>query len=107
MTESCVQEIELDNPKLNTLIREVESKHGDILTLCELYARDQKLGNEIILVRIMKLKVFVIWKVIFGPKEQEVRFKSSIMLCDVNCSTSHQCLEGTMLLQDFITIDMV
>jgi hypothetical protein len=75
MAESCVLEVELCNPELNTFIREVESKHGDILTLGELYARDQKLGNEIILVRIMKLRVFEILKIIFGPKEQEVRFK--------------------------------
>ena len=54
MTESCVQEIKLPNPKLKSFIREVESKDGEILTLTELYARDQKLGNEIILVRIMK-----------------------------------------------------
>jgi hypothetical protein len=53
MTESCVQEIKLPNPKLKSFIREVESKDGEILTLTELYARDQKLGNEIILVRIM------------------------------------------------------
>jgi len=54
MAESCVKEIKLPNPKLKSFIREVESKHGEILTLSELYARDQKLGNEIILVRIMK-----------------------------------------------------
>jgi hypothetical protein len=98
MTESCVQEIKLPNPKLESFIREVESKHGEILTLSELYARDQKLGNEIILVRIMKLRVFRILKVIFGPKEQEVRFMSSGMLCDVSHLTSHQCLEGIKLL---------
>jgi hypothetical protein len=74
MTESCVQEIKLPNPKLSAFIREVESKHGVILTLNELYERDQKLGNEIILVRIMKLRVFEMLKVIFGSKEQEVRF---------------------------------
>ena len=54
MTESCVQEIKLPNPTLKYFIREVQSKHGEILSLSELYARDQKLGNEIILVRIVK-----------------------------------------------------
>jgi len=88
MAESHVKEIKLPNPKLKSFIREVESKHGEILSLSELYARDQKLGNEIILVRIMK----------FGPKEQEVRFKSSGMLCDVSCLTSQKCLEGIALL---------
>jgi hypothetical protein len=83
MSESCVQEIKLPNPEFNSFIREVESKHGDILTLSELYARDQKLGNEMILVRIMKLRVFEILKIKFGPKEQEVSFKSSGMLCDL------------------------
>lgn len=58
MTESCVQEIKLPNPKLKSFIREVESKHGEILSLSELYARDGKQGKEIILVRIMKLRVF-------------------------------------------------
>jgi len=53
MTESCVQEIKLSNPNFKSFIREVQSKHGKILTLKELYARDHKLGNEIILVRIM------------------------------------------------------
>ena len=57
MTESCVQEIKLPDPNFKSFIREVESKHGEILTLRELYARDQKLGNEIILVRIMQLRV--------------------------------------------------
>jgi len=74
MTESCVQEIKLPNPKLKSFITEVQSKHGEILTLRELYAREQKLGNEIILVRIMKLGVFKMVNVIFGPKEQEVRY---------------------------------
>jgi hypothetical protein len=87
MTESCVQEIKLPNPTLKSFVGEVESKHGKILSLSELYALDQKLGNEIILVRSMK----------FGPKEQEVRFKSSWMLYDVSCLTSHQCLEGIAL----------
>jgi len=54
MTESCVKEIKLPNPKLKSFIREVDSKHGEILTLSGLYARDQKLGNEIILARVMK-----------------------------------------------------
>jgi len=93
MTELCVQEIKLPSLTLKSFIREVESKHGEILSLSELYARDQKLGNEIILVRIMKLRVLEMLKVIFGPKEQEVRFKSCGMLCDVICLTSHQCLE--------------
>jgi hypothetical protein len=87
MAETCVQEIKRPNHTLESFIREVEGKHGEILSLSELYARDQKLGNEIILVRIMK----------FGRKEQEVRFKSSGMLCDVSCCTSHQCLEGIAL----------
>jgi len=69
---------------LKSFIREVESKYGEILSLSELYARDQKLGNEIILVRIMKLRVFEMLKIKFGPKEQEVRFKSFGMLCDVS-----------------------
>jgi len=94
MTELCVQEIKLPYPTLKSFIREVESKHGEILSLSELYARDKKLGNEIILVRIMKLRVSEMLKVLFGPKEQEVRFKSCGMLCDVSCLTSHQCLEG-------------
>jgi hypothetical protein len=98
MTESCVQEIKLPNLDLNSFIREVESKHGKILTLSELYAHNQKLGNEIILVRIMTLRVFEMLKVIFGPKEQEVRFKSSGMLCDVSHLTGHQCLGGIALL---------
>jgi hypothetical protein len=71
MTESCVQEIKLPNPKLISFIREVESKHGIILTLSELYARDQKLGSEIILVRIMKLKVFEMLTVIFGSRNRK------------------------------------
>jgi hypothetical protein len=37
-------------------------------------------------------------KVIFGPKEREVRFMSSGMLCDVSHVTRHQCLEGITLL---------
>jgi len=37
-------------------------------------------------------------KVIFGPKEREVRFMSSGMLCDVSHVTCHQCLEGITLL---------
>jgi len=45
MAESHVKEIKLPNPKLKSFIREVESKHGEILSLSELYARDQKLGN--------------------------------------------------------------
>jgi len=98
MTESCVHEIKLPNSKLKSFIREVESKHGEILTLQELYARGQKLGNEIILVRIMKLRLFKMLRVIFGPKEQEVRFMSSGMLCDVIHLTRHQCLEGITLL---------
>jgi hypothetical protein len=98
MTESCVQEIKLPNPKLKSFIREVESKHGEILSLSKLYARVRKLGNEIILVRIMKLRVFEMLKVIFGPKEQEVKFKSLGILCDVSCLTSHKCWEGIALL---------
>jgi hypothetical protein len=98
MTESCVQEIKLPSLNLNSFIRELESKHGKILTLSELYARNKKLGNEIILVRIVTLRVFQILKAIFGPKEQGVRFKSSGMLCDVSRLTSHQCLEGIALL---------
>jgi hypothetical protein len=94
MTESCVQEIKLPDPKLISFIREVESKHGVILTLSDLYACDRKLGNEIILVRIMKLRVFEMLKVIFGSKEQEVRFNSSGVVCDISCFSSHQCLEG-------------
>jgi hypothetical protein len=94
MTESCVQEIKLPNPKLESFIRVVESKHGEILSLSELFARGQKLGNEIILVRIMKFRVFEMLKVIFGPKEQAVRFKSFGMLRDTSRATSHQCLEG-------------
>jgi len=100
MTESCVQEIKLTHPKLKSFIREVENKHGEILSLSELYAREQKQGNEIILVRIVKLRVFEMLKVIFVPKEQEVRFKSSGMLRDVSRLTSHQCLEGIALLWD-------
>jgi hypothetical protein len=91
MTESCVQEIKLPSHELISLIREVESKYGVILTLPELYACYEKLGNEIILVRIMKLRPFEILKVIFGFKEQEVRFKPCGMPCDI----SHQCLEGS------------
>jgi hypothetical protein len=51
MAGSCVQEIKLPNLNLNSFIRVVESKgkHGKILTFSELYARNQKLGNEIIL----------------------------------------------------------
>jgi hypothetical protein len=98
MTESCIQEIKLPNPKLKSFIREIESKHGEIVTLRELYARDRKLGNEIILVRIMKLRVFKMLKVIFGPKEQEVKFMSSGMLCDVSHLTSHDYVEGITLL---------
>jgi len=45
MAESRVKEIKHPNPKLKSFIREVESKHGEILSLSELYARDQKLGN--------------------------------------------------------------
>jgi hypothetical protein len=76
MTESSVQEIKLPSLDLNSFIRELESKHGKILTLSELCAaRNQKLGNEIILVSIVTLRVFGMLKVIFGPKEQEVRFK--------------------------------
>jgi hypothetical protein len=51
MDESFVKEIKLPNPKLKSFIRELESNHGEILTLSELYARDRKQGNEIILVR--------------------------------------------------------
>jgi len=69
MTKSCVQEIKLPNPALKSFIREAESKHREILSLSELYARDQKMGNEIIFVRIVKLRVFQMLKVIFGPKE--------------------------------------
>lgn len=98
MTEICVQEIKLPTPELKSFIGEVESKYGEILSLSELYARDHKLGNEIILVRIMKLRVFEMLKIIFGPKEQEIKFKSSVMLCDVSRLTSHQCLEGIALL---------
>src|SRR5215510_3830575 len=95
MTEACVQEIELPKPKLISFIREVQRKHGPILTLSELYASDQKLGSEVILVRIMKLRVFEMVKVIFGSKEQEVRFKLAGMLYDISCVSSHQCLEGS------------
>ena len=84
MTESRVQEIKLPSLNLNSFIREVESKHGKILTLSELYACNQKLGNEIILVRILTLRVSGMLKVIFGHKEQEVRFKCSGVLCDVS-----------------------
>jgi len=98
MTESCVQEIRLPSLDLNSFIREVESKHGKILTLSELYACNQKLGNEIILVRIVTLRVFRMLKVIFGPKEQEVRFKCSGVLCDVSHLTSHQSMERIALL---------
>jgi len=98
MTELCVQEIKLLNPTLKSFIREVASKHGEIFSLSELYARDQKLGNEIILVRIMKLSVSEMLKVLFGPKEREVRFKSCGRLYDVRCLTSHRCLEGIALL---------
>jgi hypothetical protein len=95
MAESCVQEIRLPEPKLISFIREVESKHGVILTLSELYTRHQKLGNEIILVRFMELKLFEMLRVIFGLEEQKVRFMSSGMLCAVSCLSSHQCLEGS------------
>jgi len=98
MTESCVQEIKLPNLNLNSFIREVESKHGKIITLSELYASNQNLGNEIILVRIMTLRMSEMLKVIFRPKEEEVRFKSSGMLCDVSRLTSHLCLESIALL---------
>ena len=98
MAESHVKEIKLPNPKLKSFIREVESKHGEILSLSELYARDQKLGNEIILVRIMKLRVYKMVNVIFALKEREERVMSSWMLCDVSHSTSHQCLEGITIL---------
>jgi hypothetical protein len=98
MTESCVQEIKLPNLNLNSFIREVESKHGKVVTLSELYASNQNQGNEIILVRIMTLRVFEMLKVIFGPKEEKVRFKPSGMLCDVSCLTSHLCLESNALL---------
>ena len=98
MTESCVQEIKLPNINLNSFIREVESEHGKIVSLSELYTSNQKLGNEIILVRIMTLRVFEMLKVIFGPKEEEVIFKSSVMLCDVSCLTGHLCLESIALL---------
>jgi len=98
MTESCVQEIKRPSLDLNSFIREVESKHGKIHTLSELYARNQKLGNEIILVRIVTLRVFGMLKVIFGPKEQEVRFKCSGVLCDVSHVTSNQSMERIALL---------
>jgi len=68
MTESYAKEIKLPFPKLKSFIWEVQSKGGEILSLNELYARDQKLGNEIILVRIMKLRVFEMLKIIFGSK---------------------------------------
>jgi len=42
--------------------------------------------------------MFEMLKVIFEPKEQEVRFKTSGMLCDVSHLTSHHCLEGIALL---------
>jgi hypothetical protein len=94
MTEARVQEIKLPDQKLISFIREVESKHGVILTLSELYAREQKLGNEIILVRIMKSRVFEMLKVIFGSKEQEIKFNLSGMVCNISRLSSHQCLEG-------------
>jgi hypothetical protein len=71
MTESCVQEIKLPSHNLNSFIREVESKCGKIVTLSDLYALNQKLGNEIIVVRIVTLRVLEMLKVIFGPKEKE------------------------------------
>jgi hypothetical protein len=94
MTESHVQEIKFPDLILASFIKEVGCKHGVIITLSDLYARVQKWGNEIILVRIMKLRVFEMLKVILGSKEQEVRFKSSEMLCDTSCLSSHLCLEG-------------
>jgi hypothetical protein len=57
MAESCIEQIEIQSPNLRHFIAEVQ-KHGNILTLNELYARDQKQSNEIILVSTMKLRVF-------------------------------------------------
>jgi hypothetical protein len=105
MAESCVQEIRLPEPKLVSFFREVESKHGVSVRLSELYTRDHKLGNEIIFVRFLKLRLFEMLWVIFGSKEQEVRFKSSGMLCAVSCYlvTSVWKAPGFLNNQDGIT----
>lgn len=49
MTESRVEQIQFHTPRLKHFIMEVQ-KQGNIMTLNELYARDQKQSNEIILV---------------------------------------------------------
>jgi hypothetical protein len=55
MAESCIEQIEFQTPRLNHFITELQ-KRGNIMTLNELYAHDQKHCNEIILVSIVKLK---------------------------------------------------
>jgi hypothetical protein len=55
MTESYIEQIEFQTPRLKHFIMEVQ-KQGIIMTLNELYARDQKQCNGIILVSIMKLR---------------------------------------------------
>jgi hypothetical protein len=52
MTESHVEQIQFHTHRLKHFIMEVQ-KQGNIMTLNELYARDQKQCNEIILVSIL------------------------------------------------------
>jgi hypothetical protein len=55
MTESCIEQIEFHTPRLKHFIVEVK-KQGNIMTLNELYARDQKQCSGIILVSILILR---------------------------------------------------
>jgi hypothetical protein len=55
MTESCIEQIDFHTPRLNHFITELQ-KRGNVMTLTEMYAHDQKQCNGIILVSIMKLK---------------------------------------------------
>jgi hypothetical protein len=55
MSEPCVEQMEIQPPTFSNFIREVQ-KHGNILTLNELYAHDQKHSNEIIVVSLLKLR---------------------------------------------------
>jgi hypothetical protein len=55
MTEPYVEQIQFHTPRLKHFIMEVQ-KQGNIMTLNELYAHDQKQCNEIILVSILILR---------------------------------------------------
>jgi hypothetical protein len=76
MTDSCVEELEVQPPTLKHFIKVVQ-KHGNVFMLNELYAHDQKQPNEIILVSIIKLMVLGNKELrkIIGPKTEDVTSK--------------------------------